>query len=206
MANRLRLAVALVLALSLPGSACFESQQGETFYGRIEVPRAQEFRWSDGGVPRVFDPALAAAPPDTDAVRALFEGLTDYDPRDLAPVSAVATRWESAAGGRVWTFYLRDDARWSNGDAVTAHDFVRSWQRTLKLADHAPHAKLLDNIRGAQAFLQVVAPDKAAQKTTSTDSKDDTKRGERPNAIAARDTLTPPADKARRMRRARRTR
>ena len=100
-------------------------------------------------MPRTFDPAFAAAPPDTDAVRALFEGLTDYDPQTLAPIPAVATRWESSHEGRVWTFYLRDNARWSNGDKVTAGDFVRSWQRTLKIGPLAPHTELLTNIEGA---------------------------------------------------------
>lgn len=109
----------------------------------------QEFRWSNGGLPQTFDPAFAAAPPDTDAVRALFEGLTDYDPKTLAPVPAVATRWESSNDGRTWTFYLRDNARWSNGEKVTAQDFVRSWERTLKIGPLAPHTELLSNIEGA---------------------------------------------------------
>ena len=102
-------------------------------------------------MPQTFDPAFAAAPPDTDVVRALFEGLTDYDPQTLAPVPAVATRWESSADGRIWTFYLREDARWSNGETVTANDFVRSWERTLKIGPLAPHTELLANIEGAIA-------------------------------------------------------
>ncbi|HEY0100270.1 MAG TPA: peptide ABC transporter substrate-binding protein, partial [Pyrinomonadaceae bacterium] len=93
-------------------------------------------------------PALAAAPPDTDVVRAMFEGLTEYDPKTLTPVSGVAIRWESEAEDRVWIFHLRHDARWSNGEPVTAHDFVRSWQRTLELGERAPHAKLLANLEG----------------------------------------------------------
>src|SRR6185369_16930436 len=118
-------------------------------YGKVVTPKTQEFRWSDGGLPQTFDPAFAAAAPDTDAVRALFEGLTDYDPQTLTPVPAVATRWESSADGRVWTFYLRENARWSNGDRVTASDFVRSWERTLKIGALAPHTELLANIEGA---------------------------------------------------------
>jgi len=65
------------------------------------------------------------------------------------PVPAVATRWESTGDGKVWTFYLRDDARWSNGDRVTAQDFVRSWKRTLEIGPLAPHTELLANIQGA---------------------------------------------------------
>ena len=85
---------ALLLILSLSHAGCFKGQDPTTYYGNIVVPRAQEFRWSDGGLPQTFDPAFAAAPPDTDVVRAIFEGLTDYDPQTLAPVPGVATHWE----------------------------------------------------------------------------------------------------------------
>ena len=141
---------ALFLVACLTHTGCF-NEEPSTYYGQSVPPRVQEFRWSDGGLPQTFDPAFAAAPPDTDAVRALFEGLTDYDPQTLAPIPAVATRWESSYEGRVWTFYLRDEARWSNGEKVTATDFVRSWQRTLKIGPLAPHTELLANIQGATA-------------------------------------------------------
>ncbi len=140
---------ALLLILSLSHAGCFKGQDPTTYYGNIVVPRAQEFRWSDGGLPQTFDPAFAAAPPDTDVVRAIFEGLTDYDPQTLAPVPGVATHWESSNDGRVWTFYLRDDAHWSNGEKVTANDFVRSWERTIKIGQLSPHTELLGNIAGA---------------------------------------------------------
>jgi ABC-type oligopeptide transport system substrate-binding subunit len=147
---RAPLSVCLVLTLTVASGGCFSSDEGETYYGRVGVPTRQEFRWSDGGLPQIFDPALAAAPPDTDVVRAMFEGLTEYDPKTLKPISGVAIRWESHAEDREWTFHLRHDARWSNGEPVTAHDFVRSWQRTLQLGERAPHAKLLANLEGAQ--------------------------------------------------------
>ena len=148
---------ALFLIFCLVHTGCF-NEEPSTYYGKIVPPRTQEFRWSDGGLPQTFDPAFAAAPPDTDAVRALFEGLTDYDPQTLAPVPAVATRWESSHDGRVWTFYLRDNARWSNGEKVTAADFVRSWQRTLKIGPLAPHTELLTNIEGATAAAPQPSP------------------------------------------------
>jgi oligopeptide transport system substrate-binding protein len=165
-------ACALALALAL-GSACFSSDEGEQFYGRVTVPRAQEFRWSDGGLPRVFDPARAAAPPDTDAVRALYEGLTDYDPQMLAPVSADAYRWESSRDSRVWTFYLRGDAHWSNGDPVTAEDYLRSWQRTLRLGDDAPHADLLSNLT------EVAEGERDAREVHESSGKSDTERDDK---------------------------
>src|SRR5215204_1286868 len=99
----------LLLALTITPSGCFTEQTYDTYYGQVIVPQEQAFRWIDGTLPQTFDPAFAAAPPDTDLVRAIFEGLTDYDPRTLAPVPAVATSWESPDEGRTWTFHLRED-------------------------------------------------------------------------------------------------
>lgn len=149
--SRFRVAYSLLLILCLTHSGCFSRSEPSIYYGKVVTPSAQEFRWSDGGLPQTFDPAFAAAPPDTDAVRALFEGLTDYDPQTLTAVPAVAMRWESSGDGRVWTFYLRENALWSNGERVTAGDFVRSWERTLKIGALAPHTELLANIEGATA-------------------------------------------------------
>src|SRR6185369_1283572 len=139
-------AFVLLIILAVSRAGCFGDEAPATYYGKVVVPRAQEFRWSDGGIPQTFDPAFAAAPPDTDAVRALFEGLTDYDPKTLQPIPGVATRWESSSDNRIWTFYLREDARWSNGESVTASDFVRSWDRTFRIGQLAPHTELLGNI------------------------------------------------------------
>src|SRR5436853_257415 len=67
----LRVWLSLVVVSSLVVSSCFKGGDGgEQFYGKVVVPGAKEFRWSDGGLPKVFDPARAAAPPDTDAARA----------------------------------------------------------------------------------------------------------------------------------------
>lgn len=164
---------ALVLSLFvLSHAGCFSEEAPEPFYGRVSPPKAQEFRWSDGGLPQIFDPAFAAAPPDTDLVRAIFEGLTDYDPKTLQAVPAVATSWESSMDGREWTFYLREDARWSNGEPVTAHDFIQSWERTLKLGDKAPHTVLLENIEGVAKPVPTSTRDAAAvnnQKPAATE-------------------------------------
>ena len=178
--RRVLIAGLVLLSLFIADAGCFLRTVPGTFYGRVVVPRSQEFRWSDGGLPQVFDPAFAATPPDTDAVRALFEGLTDYDPQTLKPVPAVALRWESSDDARVWTFYLRDDARWSTGALVTAQDFVRSWRRTLKLGELAPHTELLSEIVGARPALVPtprVAPAEAANKDARRGRSTDEDRG-----------------------------
>lgn len=174
----------IVLALT---SGCFLDHQVEQYYGRVVTPHAQEFRWSDGGLPQVFDPALAAVPPDTDAVRAMFEGLTEYDPKSLAPVPGVASRWESSVDNREWIFYLRRDARWSNNDPVTAQDFVRSWQRTLQLGERAPHARLLKNIQGAVpvelSSATPPAPELQMQASRESNGKEEAKKETKPEPV-----------------------
>ncbi|MGI8919416.1 MAG: peptide ABC transporter substrate-binding protein [Pyrinomonadaceae bacterium] len=150
--------------MSIAPTACFTEKTYEAYYGRVIVPRDQGFRWIDGTLPQTFDPAFAAAPPDTDLVRAIFEGLTDYDPKTLAAIPGVAKHWESANDGRTWTFYLREDARWSNGESVVAKDFVDSWRRTMRIGDLAPHTDLLSNIVGAAA---VSVPDLPSRSSNS---------------------------------------
>jgi oligopeptide transport system substrate-binding protein len=161
----------LLLFLSISHPGCLTGEHVDPYYGRVVVPNSQDFRWIDGGLPQTFDPAFAAAPPDTDVIRAIFEGLTEYEPRTLTPVPAVATRWESANGGRMWTFYLREDARWSNGDPVTANDFVRSWKRTVKIGELAPHTELLSNIEGANAARLVSFAQPPGQTSDETERK-----------------------------------
>ncbi len=184
---RVRASAAVLLIISLT-SGCFLDHELEPFYGRVNVPRSQEFRWSNGGLPQTLDPALAAAAPDMDVVRALFEGLTDYDPATLTPVPAVASRWESSADNREWTFHLRRDARWSNGEPVTARDFVNSWKRTLKLGDTAPHAKLLSNIVGARPLpvinTEANAPQSTDGNSVKREPKAETKRERKQEAPA----------------------
>src|SRR5205823_1403508 len=80
------------------------------------------------------------------------EGLTQYDPRDLHPVPAVAERWEVSPDGLEYTFHLRADARWSDGAPVTAADFVFSAQRILSPAFASEFAYMFFPVRGAEDF------------------------------------------------------
>lgn len=183
--NRVRatVAVSLLLVLVLTDAGCLSDDGGQRFYGRVAPPKGQEFRWSDGGLPQTFDPAFAAAPPDTDLIRAIFEGLTDYDPQTLEPIPAVATRWESSRDLRTWTFYLRQDARWSNGELVTAYDFTQSWERTARLGDLAPHTDLLQNIEGAASVRAV--PQTPPSNTRATGNSQNGRVRTRPRSFGA---------------------
>lgn len=128
-------------------ASCSELKRPEPnpYLAETQPPPIQEFRWSNGPTPKSLDPAFAAAAPETDVVRAVYEGLTVVDPRTLEAVPAVAQEWRVSDDGKIWTFQLRKDAKWSNGRGVTANDFVRSWQRLNALGSRTAHRNLLNN-------------------------------------------------------------
>lgn len=140
-------AVILTAVLSL---ACTQlrSPEPEQYFSREQPPVPRELRWTNGEMPKTVDPALAAAAPDIDVSRAIFEGLSDLDPVTLDPVPALAESWIPENDYRTWTFKIREGAKWSNGTAVTAADFVRSWRRVAELGEKAPHRDLMANIVG----------------------------------------------------------
>jgi len=82
-------------------------------------------------------------------LRDLHEGLVTLDARgELIP--GLAERWEHSEDGRVWTFFLREDARWSDGQAITADHLAAGWQRLLDPATASAQAAWLDRVRGAR--------------------------------------------------------
>ena len=85
-------AVILTALLSL---ACTQlrSPEPEQYFSREQPPVPRELRWTNGKMPKTVDPALAAAAPDIDVSRAIFEGLTDLDPATLEPFPAIAESW-----------------------------------------------------------------------------------------------------------------
>lgn len=102
--------------------------------------------------PADLDPQVITGRPEHRITMALMEGLMSYDPVTVQPVPGVAERWEISADRLTYTFHLRADARWSNGDPVTASDFVGSWQRMLTPAFGAEYAYMLFHVVGAQEF------------------------------------------------------
>lgn len=88
--------------------------------------------------PASLDPAKAVGLPEIQVIRDLYEGLVNQNEKgDIIP--GVATKWQSS-DNRVWTFSLRNDAKWSDGTPVTAQDFVYSWQRLVDPKTTSPFA------------------------------------------------------------------
>ena len=99
-----------------------------------------------------LDPHMITGVPEHRATSALFEGLTDLDPATMEAVPAAATSWDISDDKMVYTFQLRKEAQWSNGDPVTAHDFAYAWQRMLTPTLAAEYAYLLYIVKNAQAY------------------------------------------------------
>ncbi len=106
----------------------------------------------NGAEPQDLDPHLVTGVPESRILSALFEGLTDVDPRTLEPIPGAAESWSVSDDGTVYTFTLRPDGRWSNGDPVTAHDFAYAWRRILTPALGAEYAYMLFCIKNARPF------------------------------------------------------
>ena len=88
--------------------------------------------------PATLDPAKAVGLPEIQVIRDLFEGLVNQNEKGEV-IPGVAKSWQSS-DNRIWTFTLRDDARWSDGTPVTAQDFVYSWQRLVNPQTTSPFA------------------------------------------------------------------
>ncbi len=112
-----------------------------------------------GPDPDSLDPQKARGFEAQSVLRDLCEGLTTLD-KDARVAPGVARSWSVSADGRTYTFKLRADARWSNGDPVVAADFVSALERLVDPATGSGYAQYVDVIANASA---IVAGKKAAR-------------------------------------------
>ena len=136
---------ASVLSCSIPN-------QSEPYFGEIVPPPEDVVRYVSGPEPESLDPQIGTGQVEQRIYVALYEGLVEYDPQTLEPVPAIAERWETNGDSTEYTFYLRKNARWSNGEPITAGDFVYSIRRGLdpKLASRG--ASQAFYIKNAKAY------------------------------------------------------
>ena len=138
-------AVAGILVMAAVGCAKRETM--------VEVgDREKVLHVSNGNEPRSLDPHNAVAIEEDHILQGLFEPLIERHPETLQPLPGVAERWELSPDGKVHTFHLRKNAKWSNGDPVTARDFVYSIHRALTPSIGAEFTMYLYPIAGAQEF------------------------------------------------------
>lgn len=106
----------------------------------------------NGAEPKALDPHVVTGVTEHNIISALLEGLVTEDPKTLEPQPGAAESWSVSDDGTVYTFALRSNGKWSNGDTVTAHDFVFSFERMLSPGLSAEYAEMLFVMKNAAAF------------------------------------------------------
>ena len=140
-----RVLVTITLAYLLP--ACSNDVSNVTQGTRDGV-----FHYGNGTEPQSLDPHVMTGVPEVNIAAALFEGLVTLNPYTLEVEPGVAESWTFSEDRKIITFRLNPKARWSNGDPVTAMDFVWSLQRSLDPALGNLNAEQLFPIKNAEAF------------------------------------------------------
>ena len=116
------------------------------------LAQQQELHRDNGQEPQTLDPHLVEGLASAHILRDLFEGLTAESPEGRI-IPGAAIRWNISRDGKTYTFYLRRDALWSNGDPVTAEDFVYGLQRSADPATASKYAQVLLPIENAAEVL-----------------------------------------------------
>lgn len=109
-------------------------------------------RVGNGAEPEGLDPHVVTGIPEHHILSTLFEGLVRLDPATLNPTPGVAESWEVSPDGLVYTFHLRKDAKWSNGDPLTSKDFAYAWRRVLTPSLASEYAYMLYPMKNARAY------------------------------------------------------
>ena len=138
----LAVAVSLLLAVSILLTGCSQTA--------APTAKAQKTSYNAGAEPKTLDPAISIGVPESHIQTALFEGLTRIGEGEKV-IPGIAESWTPNADGTVITFKLRD-AKWSNGDAITAEDFKYSWLRALAPETASEYSYQLYYVKGAEDY------------------------------------------------------
>ncbi|MFZ5633886.1 MAG: peptide ABC transporter substrate-binding protein [Bacillota bacterium] len=128
---------------------------------------SQVVRYNVCTEPETLDPAISTGMPEGTILTNMFDGLVRYGPNnEIKP--GIAKEWSISPDGLVYTFKLRE-AKWSNGDPVTARDFVYSWLRALDPKTASEYAYQLYYIKGAEEYNS----DKGKREDVAVKARDD---------------------------------
>ena len=154
----LLLVAALVTVLSLTAVGCggddddeaAQDETGATDTSGTEPAAEQVLRIAWGAEPPSLDPGKATDTTSSNIILSIMDPLVKLNPDTLEPEPSLAESW--TVEGPIVTFKLREDATWTNGDPVTAQDFVYSWKRTLSPELAADYAYQLYGVVGAAEY------------------------------------------------------
>jgi oligopeptide transport system substrate-binding protein len=155
--SRLALTALVAGALAVTAAGCGGSSSSDssgTTAGATDtnvgtLAQEQVVTMSVGAEPPSLDPGLATDTTSSNVILNIMDPLVKLGP-DLTPQPSLAESWD--VNGKVVTYHLRSDAKWTNGDPVTANDFVYSWKRTLSPDLAADYAYQLYGVQGAAEY------------------------------------------------------
>ncbi len=140
-----------VLAISSFLAGCTTSASGR-YFGLTKPPSNNILRYITGSEPESLDPQFVTGQPEARIMMALYDGLVEYHPKTMEPIPAIAESWEINSDGTEYLFHLRRNAKFSNGDPITAKDFVYSFRRGLSPDLAARNANLAYYLKYAEAY------------------------------------------------------
>ncbi len=141
-----------IASMVFGATSCRVTATTGDFYGNTTPPRQNILRYVNGDEPESLDPPISTGQPEARIYMALYQGLVDYDPKTLNAIPALAERWDINNDSSEFVFHLRRNAVWSNGDPITAHDFVYSIRRGLSPELASKNAYLAYYITYAEAY------------------------------------------------------
>ncbi len=137
------MALAMALSMGIPAMAA----EGTDLNVMIETPVES------------LDPQIATDGTSFEVIAGYTDGLTQMDAEGGA-IPAIAESWDISDDGTVYTFHLREDAVWSNGEPVTAADFVFGWQRAVDPANASEYSYMLSDIGQVVNAAEIIAGEK----------------------------------------------
>lgn len=140
--------IAMVLVIAVVATGCVSGTNNKS------GANSNELRLNLASEPPTLDPAQATDQVSFTVLNAIYEGLTKLDENGQV-LPGTAENWDVSEDGKTYTFHIRQDAKWSNGDPVTAHDFEYAWKRALDPnldPEPSQYAYQLYYIVGAEAY------------------------------------------------------
>ena len=128
------------------------TQASSRYFGQTKAPSDNTMRYITGSEPESLDPQFVTGQPEARIMMAMYDGLVEYHPKTMEPIPAIAESWELSGDGTEYIFHLRKNARFSNGEPITAKDFVYSFRRALSPELASRNANLAYYIKYAEGY------------------------------------------------------
>jgi len=152
-----KISYGLSFALLFAIIGCTKKNASHPDYFGTVIPKhpVDELWTSAGGEPRTMDPAQVSDSVSQALTDAMFVRLTEIHPVSQKPVGDLAVKWDVSEDGREFTFFLRKDAKWSDGQKLTARDVAYSWKRLLNPKTTSSYSQMGDIIQNGRAYREL---------------------------------------------------